>query len=414
MNPPRVLFISPHFHPEKISTGRYNSLLVKGLLDRGATVQVIASHPFYPSWKPIRSGEPFFTAAIHRGGDRLRYPSRPLLRRVLLEAWFSWHSFWKTISLRKSVDLAVLVFPPNFYGLLVRFLLPRSIRRIGIIHDFQAILGLRGRSWPGRTLNRIVHAIERMSFQSCENLIVLSDQMARTVISSYSLDPAKVTVCYPFRTLPVGGGSGRNLSHILDEGLAHVVYSGALGKKQNSLRLFEFFQDAAKELPGVRFHFFSEGPLFSQLRRHCASQDSNSVQLHELVHENDLEELYARSTVQVIPQVQAESSGCFPSKLPNILAAGCPVLAICDPASDLAQFITQGALGEIAVSWDGNELMSKLRLVLNQSAVQKREERQAAVSDMLLTKFSLENLLDTILGPTPQRTEQVEFLVVVP
>lgn len=104
----------------------------------------------------------------------------------------------------------------------------------------------------------------------------------------------------------------------------------------------------------------------------------------------------------------------FPSKLPNILAAGCPVLAICDPASDLAHFITQASVGAIAVSWDGHELMSKLRLVLDQSVVQKREARQAAVSDMLLTKFSLEKLLDTILGPAPQRTEWVESPVVVP
>ncbi|MGB2677788.1 MAG: glycosyltransferase [Candidatus Acidiferrum sp.] len=410
----RVLFLSPHFHPEKISTGKYNSLLVKGLLDRGAAVQVIASHPFYPSWEPVRSEERFFAASIHRGGDWLRYPSRPLLRRILLEVWFSWHSFWKTLSLKENVDLAVLVFPPNLYGLFVRLLLPRSIRKIGIIHDLQAILSLNGQSSPGRALNRVVHAIEKKAFQSCEKLIVLSEQMARTVVRSYSLDPARVIVCYPFRTLPAGSGSGRNLAHILDDGPAHVVYSGALGKKQNSLKLFEFFQAAAKEMPGIRFHLFSEGPLFSQLRRCCASQDSNSVQLHELVHEDDLEELYVRSTVQVIPQVQSESSGCFPSKLPNILAAGCPVLAICDPASDLAHFITQASVGAIAVSWDGHELMSKLRLVLDQSVVQKREARQAAVSDMLLTKFSLEKLLDTILGPAPQRTEWVESPVVVP
>ena len=310
------------------------------------------------------------------------------------------------------MDLAVLVFPPNFYSLFVGLVLPRSITKIGIIHDLQAILGLNGESLAGKVLNRIVHAIEKKAFQSCEKLIVLSDQMARMVVSFYSLDPAKVTVCYPFPTFTAGSGSGQNLAHIMDDGPAHVVYSGALGKKQNSMELFEFFQAAAKEMPSTRFHLFSEGPLFSQMRRFCAIHDSKSVQLHELVHENDLEELYARSTVQVIPQVQAESSGCFPSKLPNILAAGCPVLAICDPASDLAQFITQASVGAVAVSWDSHELMSKLRLVLNQSAVQKKEARQAAVSDLLLSKFSLEKLLDTILGQTPQRTEHVEFLVV--
>ncbi len=409
----KIFFLSPHFHPEKISTGKYNSLLVKGLLDRGAEVRVITSHPFYPSWKPVPCAEPFFTTTISRGGGWLRYPSRPVLRRLLLEAWFCWHSVWNVLFLREKVDLAILVFPPNLYSLFTCRLLPSAVRKIGIVHDLQAILGLNGQSRVDRTVNRTVHAVERKAFQSCDELIVLSEQMARTVSRSYSLDPAKVSVCYPFRTPPTGRGSGNNLSRILPDGIAHVVYSGALGKKQNSFKLFEFFQLAALEIPGIRFHLFSEGPLFSELRSRYPDGGANGVQLHELVHEDDLEELYARSTVQVIPQLQSESSGCFPSKLPNILAAGCPVLAICDPASDLARIINQVSAGAVAANWDSHELLKQLRLVLIQSATQSREARQAAVSDWLLSQCSLEKLLDCILGAAPPRNEWVEASVIV-
>ncbi len=64
----RVLFLSPFFYPEMISTGKYNSYLVKVLVNRGYSVDVVASHPLYPDWKPKISKADLQGCTIHRGG----------------------------------------------------------------------------------------------------------------------------------------------------------------------------------------------------------------------------------------------------------------------------------------------------------------------------------------------------------
>jgi len=341
---------------------------------------------------------PYLSASIHRGGRWVRYPSKPLLRRLVLELWFAYHCFRELLRARENIDLVVLVFPPSLYALLVGLLLPRSIRKIGIVHDLQAVMGLNGRQTMRRALSQFVRAIERQAFEVCDQLIALSDQMARTIIESYSQHVAKIKVRYPFKTLVASGEVKRNLAHILKQGATHVVYSGAMGKKQNSKKLLEFFQAAAKEMPEVNFHLFSEGPTFQEYRTLCESNGFNGVQFHGLVGDTDLEELYARSAVQVIPQVQTESNGCFPSKLANILAAGCAVLAICNLESDLAQIINQTKVGAVAANWERDELMAKLRHVLNQAATEPREARQSAVSEILADRFNREKLVDLIVG----------------
>lgn len=398
MTPLSISFYSPHFHPEKISTGKYNTLLVKGLLQLGVSVRVVTSHPLYPSWRPVFSREPFLNASIHRGGAWLRYPANPLLRRLVLESWFSLHAFRKSFAAGPDTALIVAVFPPTLYFLLVHSFSPASARRVAIVHDLQGILGLNGGNFLTRALNRFVCWIETKALHSCDKVIALSDEMAETMAAVYSVNPQKLVVCYPFTTIPSRVCTAQNLQSVLPDGIAHVVYSGALGKKQDSLKLFQFFQAATSELPAVRFHIFSAGPAFNQLRNSAAATVS-AVQFHDLVPECDLEELYARSTVQILPQVQVASGACFPSKLPNILAAGVPVLAICDPQSDLARIVNQTS-GAVADSWETSALLAHLRTILRHANTQSRQARQRAVKDMLASHFSLNALLDSILANT--------------
>jgi hypothetical protein len=171
-----------------------------------------------------------------------------------------------------------------------------------------------------------------------------------------------------------------------------------LGKKQNPYGLFDFFRTAVSQFPGVHFHLFSAGPIFEDLRRKHLTCPVDRISFDGLVDEADLEELYARSTVQLIPQLEDTSEACLPSKLPNILAMGCAVLAICPPDTELATILRQTACGVAADSWDLDVLMQKLRQVLNQTKSQNRQQRQALAAPLVETQFSLGLLVDAVLG----------------
>ena len=396
MNPVKVLFLSPFFYPETISTGKYNTVLVQALIDRGAAVDVVVSHPFYPTWEPKRSLAELHGAKIHRGGAWVRYPSSVLLRRLVFELWFTCHAARECWALRGDVAVAIAVFPPTLFFILVNYLLPRRTRRIGIVHDLQGILGLHGKGLLNLLLRRCVHAVEKKSFRSCDRLIFLSNSMARTAIAEFDLDPDKVSVCYPFVTVRAGSGGSNRLAHLFPEHFQHVVYSGALGKKQNPLGLLKFYRAAASQLPDVYFHFFSEGPASEELCRLHNADPVDRIRFHKLVSENDLEELYSRSTVQIIPLLDGSADACMPSKLPNILATGCAVLAICDSDSEIAHILRQTNTGVAAGSWNVPVLVTQLEEVLRRAKSQSRVQRKALTDRLLSSSFSLDSLVDAV------------------
>src|SRR5579872_6696410 len=96
----KVLLLSPFFHPESISTGKYNTVLAESLVKRGAEVEVITSHPFYPAWRPVYSQATLDHVSIIRGGDWVRYPRAMMLRRLVFESWYAFHVLW-TISFKR-------------------------------------------------------------------------------------------------------------------------------------------------------------------------------------------------------------------------------------------------------------------------------------------------------------------------
>ncbi|MGA8311311.1 MAG: glycosyltransferase [Terriglobales bacterium] len=398
MKPANILLISPFFYPDAISTGKYNSVLVQALVDRGATVKVVCSHPFYPAWRPVRSADRLDNVDIHRAGAGVRYPRSMILRRLVLEGWFAWHAGWTTWRLRSGCSTAVPVFPPTLFFLIVTSLLPASVKKIGVVHDLQGVLGLSGGSWLNRALYRVVHAVEKKAFQSCDSLIVLSRGMAARIVDEYALPSDRVVVRYPFVTVRSAIRIGTKLADKFPEGFQHVVYSGALGKKQNPYGLLDFFRAAVSQFPGVHFHLFSDGPIFEQLRKRHLACPEDRISFDGLVSEADLEELYARSNVQLIPQLEDTSEACLPSKLPNILAMGCAVLAICPSETELANILQQTACGITADSWDLDVLIPKLRQVLGQAKSQSPQQRQALAAPLLETEFSLEPLIDTVLA----------------
>lgn len=398
MKPANLLFLSPFFYPDAISTGKYNSVLVQALVDRGATVNVVCSHPFYPAWRPVPSADRLAGVDIHRAGVNVRYPRSMILRRLVLEFWFAWHASRTTWRLRRGWSTAVSVFPPTLFFLIVTNLLPASTKKIGIVHDLQGILGLSGGSWTQRALHRVVHFVEKRAFRSCDRLIVLSRGMAAKIVDEYKLERDRVVVRYPFVTVKSVDRVGTNLVGKFPGGFQHVVYSGALGKKQNPYRLFDFFGAAVARFPGVQFHVFSDGPIFEDLRKRHLAGPVDRISFDGLVPEADLEELYARSNVQLIPQLEDTSEACLPSKLPNILAMGCAVLAICPMETELAQILQQTGCGIAAESWELDVLMQKLSQVLDQDKSQSRQQRQALAAPLLKTEFSLEPLIDAVLS----------------
>lgn len=389
-----ILILSPFFYPELISTGKYNTLLARGLKEAGAEVAVACSHPLYPEWRPVLTGAEMPGVATLRGGGRIRYPRHPILRRAVLEVWYFFHACISVFPLRSRIDAVVAVFPPNLFFLGVSALLNRRVRRIGVVHDLQGVHAQSHRSFLARAIQRVIMAVERATFNACDTVLVLSEAMASQVTGIYGLERSKVRICYPFVNLPAASTVGGRLLPVFPQGKVHVVYSGAIGDKQNPTGLTAIIEKVTADLPDVHVHIFSEGPFFAQMKARLESRQIRNLSFHGFVPEEDLCELYERSDVQLVPQAPGTEHGSMPSKLPNILYSGKAILAICDGQSELAQIVNRFEAGVCVDSWEPGTVSAALSQLLEAGT-----ETVAAARDRSQVRklFSIDAVVAAIL-----------------
>ena len=394
----RILFLSPFFYPEMISTGKYNSYLVKAIIKRGYEVDVIASHPLYPNWEPKSSREQMEGCSIHRGGLWMHYPKSAVLRRIFLELWFVWHTAIETVKIRKNVDTVIAVFPPNLYVFLVNLALSSNVRKFGIVHDLQGIMAKTHKTLFRRMVAGIMKQFEILGLNSCEELICMSEKMRDAIVDKYGISQSKCSVHYPFITEDNQLEITSELADVMPEGCTHVVYSGALGEKQKPEFLLTFFGKLCDTRDNVMCHIFSRGPIFDDIKNRLKGKNTNKIKVHDLVPEKLLGELYERSSVQVIPQAEGTGAGAFPSKLPNLLKAGVPVFAICDRESELSKVISEAEAGTSMNEWDEGKCTESMMQFIDSISSQSHDDRYKKVRAYVNTNFNVDNIVDDIVG----------------
>jgi colanic acid biosynthesis glycosyl transferase WcaI len=398
----QILIVSPFFYPELISTGKANQHLAEAFVAEGHGVTVVCSHPLYPTWVAEPSDAAIQGVTILRGGAGVHYPKAMPLRRLKLEAWFAMFAAWRVWRLRKQTDVAVSILPPSLFALFLHYLLPRRARRVAVIHDLQGLLAAQETGLLRRAIIGTIHAVESRVFRSQDLCIFFSSDMERIAQRSYGLDPAKTAVQYPSITLPASYAAmskacAHRLEALFPPEKLHVVYSGALGYKQNSQQLVAFLQAAAECHPEVQFHVLSGGPFFDSLRAKYEHISGPRVQFHPLVAEQDLAELYARSAIQIIPQAGGTESAALPSKLPNLLAAGVHLLAICSAGSEVERMIQMSGTGSIATRWEEALFLTRLEEALEIVRREPAAARRARV-EPILDQFSILNLVRLATG----------------
>ena len=399
----QILIVSPFFYPELISTGKANQHLAEAFVAEGHGVTVVCSHPLYPAWEPVRSNARIPGMTVVRGGADVRYPKAMPLRRLKLEAWFAFFAARSAWPLRKRADVVVSILPPSLFILFLNSILPRRVRRVAVVHDLQGVLAAQEKGFVRRAIIHMIHAVESRVFRSQDLCIFFSEDMARMAKQSYGLDAAKIAVQYPSITLPASysaiaaASTAHHLDALFPPDKLHVVYSGALGYKQNSQQLVALMQAAAERHPEVQFHVLSGGPFYESLRAEYEQRPGPRVQFHPLVAERDLAELYARSAIQIIPQAEGTESAALPSKLPNLLAAGVHLLAICSSGSEVERMIQLAGTGSIATRWDEDLFLTRLdealEVVRRESASARRDRVEP-----LLDRFSITNMVRLATG----------------
>jgi len=390
----KILIASPFFYPEPISTGKYNTFLAEKFVEKDHDVTVICSYPFYPAWRPEFTMVTLAGVRIMRGGLRMAYPKSAIFRRFILEAWFAWHFFKEARQIETPVDMVVAVSPPVFFTFFVKLLFKKA-KKVVIVHDLMGIMATSSNNLPRRLVALIMKQFESFLLRRFDTVICLSESMKDVLVMQYGIKYAACDVFYPFATLGDTASERGVLKDIFPAGFHHIVYSGAMGEKQKPRELYRFFEDLCNDRADICCHMFSRGPIFAELERYNSHK---RIFFHDLVPENHLFDLYACSDIQVVPQAEGTGAGAFPSKLPNLIAAGVPVLAICDKESELARVVLETSAGEAVSVWDFQELHRALDSLLQHAAELPREHRQGMAETYIREKFDVNRLIASIIN----------------
>ena len=394
----RILFLSPFFYPELISTGKYNTHLVKKLVEAGSSVSVITSHPLYPDWKAKFSDDQLPGAEIIRGGLHIKYPGSAVLRRLVLEVWFAFFTVRKVVKLRNSIDIVVSIFPPNLVFVFVKLVLPRHVSKVGVIHDIQGVMAESTKSYFRKLVATAIGALEKIVINGCDKVVCLSESMRKFLVETYKIPGDKCVIHYPFVTNDSDGEAPDGLSKIFPDDFRHVVYSGALGEKQKPRLLLELFRNITSKDPKVMCHIFSGGPLYKELKQESEKLGTEKIIFHDLVAEAQIKNLYKHSSIQIVPQAEGTSAGAFPSKLPNLLASGVPIFVICDSESELSKLMRDVKTVHLEHSWDMKVNSTALLGFMNEISSRSHEECIELNRECISKKFDSEELVHAILS----------------
>ena len=183
-----ILLLSPFFYPEAISTGKYNTYLAKALKKHGHNIRVIASYPLYPDWVPSKTQEKINGIDIVRGGLGVRYPRSQVIKRIILEFWYSFFVARNIIRYRKDIDIVIAIFPPVIFMIFANILMPRKVARVGIVHDLLGVMAKSDNKLSRRIISKMIKMVETYSLRKCNQVVCLSNSMRNVVISNYGID----------------------------------------------------------------------------------------------------------------------------------------------------------------------------------------------------------------------------------
>ena len=356
----KLLLLTLVFAPDGVSTSVLMTELALELCDLGHEVTVITTTPHYNVEPEARARQP-----LHRRWGGLLYRSDcrgiPVYHasipvkgsrvgaRVLDYVRFHAISTMAGLAATGGYDVILAPSPPLTIGLSAWVL--GLARRVPFIYNVQEIypdvavsLGVLN----NRYIIRLLERVERFIYARSRTIVVISESFRRRLLAK-GVPPQKLRLIPNFVDTdfvrPGERHNGFSAAHGLDKRFV-VLYAGNIGLTQG----FEIVIAAARRLahlPDVCFLIVGDGARRTWLEEQLAKDPCPNVTLLPYQPRSVVPQIYASSDLCLVPLKQGTAQATFPSKVYTIMAAGRPVIASCDQASELSWLVEQAQCGWI-------------------------------------------------------------------
>ncbi|MEM1228868.1 MAG: glycosyltransferase WbuB [Planctomycetota bacterium] len=413
----RILLHGLNYAPEELGIGKYSGEMTTWLANRGHSIRVVTTPPYYPQWRidaPYggfryvkerlsANNETQAEASAGQSIDIIRCPlwvPRKVtgLKRILHLASFGLSSipvvFWQALIFRPDVILTV---EPAAMCMPTTWLAARVSGATCWLHvqDFEVDAAFELGILRQPFLQKLVLAMEGFLMRRFDRVSSISPNMMRKAAQK-GVDETRLVAfpnwvdcdfVYPIPDDATEGAEGlreRRRSFGLPAEKTIALYAGNIGKKQG----LEIVLDAARRVPRVQFVICGAGADVESLKAE-GSAIANVLWLSPQPNER-FNDLLNCADMHLLPQRAGAADLVMPSKLTGMMASGRPVVACADPGTQIADVVL--GRGLVVPAGDVEAFASSIAR-LSDSQPERREMGRAA------RRYAVKHLgLDSILS----------------
>lgn len=397
----KILIYSYNYHPEPIGIAPLMTELAEGLVARGHQVRVVTAMPNYPEREiyPDYQGKWYLTE--ERNGVKIQRcvvwirPRPNLLDRLLLDGTFVLNSLPQALSGWRP-DVVLATVPPLPICIAVTIL--AWLRQTPVVLNIQDIqheaaweVGLLKNKW----LFKAFAKLEQFACRQADKISVIADGFVENLrgknvpLEKIVMIPNWVDVNF-IRPLPKATNSFIKRHHL--QGKFVVLYSGNIALTQ---QLPTAIKAAAKlnHIPDIMFVIVGETKAINRVREYCEMFGANNVKLLNFEPRENLPEMLAAADVGLVVQKHNVIGFNMPSKIPVMLASGCPIAASV-PLTGTAAKAVEKSGGGVVIPPENEDALAEAILDLYQHP-EKRAALSAKGRQYAIENYAYEQALDS-------------------
>jgi len=350
--------VSELYAPELTSTGYFITRIAEHLArDHSSEVFALASQPTYAA-----RGVQAPSAELLNGVEVRRFWSPALrkdtiLGRVANLLVFTSLTAWRLLRQVSPDDIILVVTNPPplpYVAALVARL--RHARLILLVHDmYPEVLLAGGMATQDSLIVRIMHRTSAWLYRTADCIVVLGRDMRRLVSAKLtSAEVQRIAIIPNWASLDeVRATSLKNRS---PNGTFTVQHAGNMGRGHD----VEILMRAAERLPHVDFVFVGNGAKREWIERAILMRSLTNVRVTDYRPRAELSESLGDCDIAAISFVAGMSGVSVPSRMYNVLAAGRPIIAVCEADSELALVVSEESVGWVVPPGDVDALIAAI------------------------------------------------------
>ncbi|MCH2036373.1 MAG: glycosyltransferase family 4 protein [Puniceicoccaceae bacterium] len=379
-----IRIISELYYPEQNATGYFLTGIAEGLVNGNGAVSVLCAQPSY-NQRGLRA--PKFEerngVVIRRCWSTTHDPKK-IWGRLLNFITTSCSIGCRALFLIKLDDKVLVVTNPPLLPFLVRVICwMKRAKFILLVHDvYPDVFVPLGILKPTSPIYKMMSWLNGKLYVSANHVVALGRDMAR-LISEKSKGAASVSVISNWGNVDVIEPQTKQENALLQmlglECKFVINYSGNHGRTHDLLTLVEAANKLQDE-DAIHFLFIGEGSGKAEAVARVKALGLVNVTFRAFADRSELNISLNASDVSVLAFKKHMEGISVPSRLYNLMAAGKPILAVVDNASEVADVVREANIG-VTVPPESPQLLAEqiLRLkndtaLRNQMALNSRKE----------------------------------------